>query len=144
MKVGADLQRWSEELNKLITMSEEVRPYLDLNDEEAKKMDEILKTYPMAITPYYLSLVDFSDPNDPIRKMCIPSVHEMDMSGTLDTSGESHNTVTEGLQHKYGETALILTTNRCAMYCRHCFRKRLVGMSDDEIASGLMMLWSIL
>lgn len=136
MKVGAGLQRWNEELKKIITMSEEVRPYLDLDDEATQMMDEILKIYPMAITPYYLSLVDFSDPNDPIRKMCIPTVGEMDIGGVMDTSGESHNTVTEGLQHKYGETALILTTNRCAMYCRHCFRKRLVGMSDDEIARG--------
>jgi len=130
------LQSWSEELNKIITGSEDIRPYLNIDDEEANLMDEVLKTYPMAITPYYLSLVDFSNPEDPIKRMCIPSVHEMDMSGTLDTSGESHNTVTEGLQHKYKETAMVLTTNRCAMYCRHCFRKRLVGLSDDEIAGG--------
>ena len=41
-----------------------------------------------------------------------------------------------GLQHKYSQTALILSTNHCAMYCRHCFRKRLVGMSDEEISKN--------
>lgn len=130
------MQKWKEELNRLITKSDDVNCYLNLSSEDASVMDKILQTYPMAITPYYLSLVDFSDPNDPIKKMCIPSVNEMDLSGALDTSGESSNTVAEGLQHKYGETAMILTTNRCAMYCRHCFRKRLVGLSDEEIASG--------
>ncbi len=130
------MKNWSEEIKKLITKSDEIREYVNLSDDEAVAMDDILKLYPMAITPYYLSLVDFSDPNDPIRKMCIPTINEMDLSGTLDTSGEAHNTVAEGLQHKYEQTALILTTNRCAMYCRHCFRKRLVGMSDDEIANG--------
>lgn len=126
---------WKNQLDRLITMTDEVRPYLCINDEDAQRLDDVLKTYPMSITPYYLSLIDFSNPDDPIRKMCIPSVQEMDLSGMLDTSGEAHNTVSEGLQHKYNQTALVLTTNRCAMYCRHCFRKRFVGLSDDEIAS---------
>ena len=69
--------------------------------------------------------------------MCIPSVRETDLSGSFDTSGEASNTVVVGMQHKYHATALILSTNRCAMYCRHCFRKRLVGLSDAEIASHL-------
>ena len=56
------------------------------------------------------------------------------MSGEFDTSGEADNTVQTGLQHKYAQTALILSTNRCAMYCRHCFRKRLVGLDDAETA----------
>lgn len=56
------------------------------------------------------------------------------MDGSFDTSGEADNTVVEGMQHKYKQSAMILSTNRCAMYCRHCFRKRLVGLSDKEIA----------
>lgn len=65
--------------------------------------------------------------------MCIPSLQEMDAGGETDTSGESSNTVALGLQHKYRETVLILSTNRCAMYCRHCFRKRTVGASESEV-----------
>jgi KamA family protein len=60
----------------------------------------------------------------------------MELGGLEDTSGEASNTVADGLQHKYARTALVLTTNRCAVYCRHCFRKRLVGLSDDEIADS--------
>jgi len=87
----------------------------------------------MSITPYYLSLIDPTDPNDPIRKMAVPSPMELNTRGSYDTSGEHENTKMTGLQHKYPETALILLTNKCAMYCRHCFRKRIVGLPNHEI-----------
>lgn len=127
------MQRW-EELKGNITRAGQLAPLLHLTQEEERQMAAILEHYPMSITPYYLSLIDFSDPDDPIRRMCIPSISETDLGGTFDTSGEKDNTVMEGMQHKYSQTALILSTNRCAMYCRHCFRKRLVGLSDEEIA----------
>ena len=88
----------------------------------------------MFVNPYYLSLVDENDPEDPIRKLCIPADAELKAGGEMDTSGEHDNTVMTGMQHKYDATVLILSTNQCAMYCRHCFRKRLVGLSGDEIA----------
>lgn len=125
---------WNEERNGNLTEAAELTPLLHLTPEEEAQMAAILSRYPMSVTPYYLSLIDFSDPDDPIRKMSIPSIKETDMSGAFDTSGEADNTVMAGMQHKYRETAMILSTNRCAMYCRHCFRKRLVGLSDEEIA----------
>ena len=79
----------------------------------------------MMITPYYISLADKSDPDDPIRRMCVPSIDENDPSGVFDTSGEATNFKAAGVQHKYAQTALILSTNQCAMYCRHCFRKKI-------------------
>ena len=65
--------------------------------------------------------------------MVIPSVEELNLSGSYDTSGEQENTKLRGLQHKYSQTALILATNRCATYCRFCFRKRMVGLPAQEI-----------
>lgn len=118
------------------TTASEISGFLGLSGEEERQMQKILDMYPMSVTPHYLSLIDWKDPDDPIRRMCIPSLTETDLSGDFDTSGEADNTVVTGMQHKYRETALILSTNRCAMYCRHCFRKRLVGLSDDEIASN--------
>ena len=109
---------------------------MGLSADEEASLQSILDVYPMAIPQYYLSLIDWQNPNDPIKRMCIPSLTETDMSGDFDTSGEADNTVITGLQHKYRETALILSTNRCAMYCRHCFRKRLVGSNEDEIAQN--------
>ena len=95
----------------------------------------ITKKHPIRVTPYYLDLIDWDDPDDPIRKIAIPSSGEQNMSGSFDTSGELHNTKLPGLQHKYRETALILTTNICSVYCRHCFRKRLVGVAEDEVVT---------
>ena len=120
-----------------MTSAAEVSRLLKLDEEDSAQMARILEQFPMSVPRYYLSLINWEDENDPIRKMCIPSVRETDLSGSFDTSGEASNTVVVGMQHKYHATALILSTNRCAMYCRHCFRKRLVGLSDAEIASHL-------
>ena len=65
--------------------------------------------------------------------MAIPSMNEFNLRGSYDISGEAENTKMSGLQHKYSETALILATNKCAIYCSHCFRKRLVGLQTREI-----------
>ena len=124
---------WQEELRKGIRTAEQLAPVLGWTPDETARCAEIIKRYPMMITPYYLSLVDPSDPEDPIGRMCIPSLTEFDPGGSFDTSGEASNTKLEGLQHKYAQTVLLLSTNQCAMYCRHCFRKRMVGLSDAEL-----------
>ena len=118
--------------NSIFTL-EQLESCVGLSPEEKEKIEQIIKIHPMRISPYYLSLIDWSDPHDPIRKMAVPSFEELNLEGFYDTSGEAENTKMPGLQHKYSETALILATNRCAMYCRHCFRKRLVGLPSEEI-----------
>ena len=119
--------------NKHFVKVSEVKEYLGMTDEEEKKIAEIAEKYPLSVPEYYLSLVNPEDPADPIRRMCIPTLGEDGREGTFDTSGEADNTVEIGVQHKYRQTALILSTNCCAMYCRHCFRKRMIGVSDREI-----------
>lgn len=117
--------------------AEDIASFAGLDDTQSLKMNDLLDQYPMLIPEYYFSLIDFDDPDDPIRKMSIPSIFEHDRDGAFDTSGEADNTILPGMQHKYRETALILSTNRCAMYCRHCFRKRLVGLSTEEVVDHL-------
>ena len=126
----------TEQRSKIYTKAVELSDMMGLSAAEEANLQSILDIFPMAIPQYYLSLIDWNDPDDPIRRMCIPSLTEIDISGDFDTSGEADNTVVTGLQHKYQQTALILSTNRCAMYCRHCFRKRLVGSSEEEIADN--------
>ncbi len=116
---------------------DELREVLGLSEEESQELQRITERYPICITPYYLGLIDREDENDPIRKMCLLDRVEFSEGGEEDTSGESDNTVMQGLQHKYKQTALILSTNQCVMYCRHCFRKRMVGYSGNEIADHL-------
>ena len=124
---------WQDELKNSITTAEQLCDRLKLPASEQERFEQIVSQFPMMITPYYFSLIDPNDPEDPIARMCIPSEAELAPEGSFDTSGEGSNTKQEGVQHKYTQTALILSTNVCAMYCRHCFRKRLVGLSDAEL-----------
>ena len=130
-------KNWKILLTQSIRTAEPLRNIFSLSDEEYKQMRDIIEKYPLCVNNYYLSLIDESNPNDPIRKMCIPDIREFSVGGETDTSGEYENTVIQGMQHKYKQTALILSTNQCAMYCRHCFRKRMVGSSADETAKHL-------
>jgi len=119
-------------MSESICSIEQLSKYVDLSHEEMKKLKRVTARHPMKVTSYYMSLIDWSNPTDPIRKMAIPSLDELSLQGSYDTSGEVENTKLQGLQHKYSETALILATNRCAMYCRYCFRKRLVGRRETR------------
>ncbi len=123
---------WENAVETGYERASSVKEFLHLSDEENKTLEDVVSNYPMRIPEYYMSLIDPNDPNDPIRKMAVPTVIEGDTDGMEDTSGESENTKVTGMQHKYGQTALILSTNQCAMYCRHCFRKRMVGTDQDE------------
>ena len=124
-------------LSECIRDVDQLSKYLNLNPDDANRIREISERYPFCVPPYYLGLIDPDDPDDPIRRICIPGPQELSGTGMEDTSGEGDNTVIRGMQHKYRQTALILTTNQCSMYCRFCFRKRMVGYSEDETAEHI-------
>ncbi len=88
-------------------------------------LEKVTDFFPFKATEYYLSLIDFNDPQDPLRRIILPDEDECQQWGRLDPSNESSYTVVPGLQHKYGSTALILFSNLCLGFCRYCFRKRL-------------------
>ncbi|HIU18327.1 MAG TPA: KamA family radical SAM protein [Candidatus Avidesulfovibrio excrementigallinarum] len=115
-----------------VTTVHGLQKYLKFDAGEIVRLEALAARFPLSIPPYYLSLIDPSDPEDPIRRMSVPDLSEEDPDGSFDTSGEACNTVEDGVQHKYGTTALVLSTHACAMYCRHCFRKRLVGLENQE------------
>lgn len=87
------------------------------------------------VTEFYREQIINSGYYDHLKYIVEPSLREFESYGDLDTSGENDNTVVPGLQHKYARTGLLLVTDRCASYCRFCFRKRLVGKDSDEIAT---------
>ena len=82
--------------------------------------------YPLSVTPYYLSLINLDDPDDPIRKQAIPSILEITMGsiGMEDPLAEKEDSVVPGLVHRYPDRALMVLTDICPMLCRHCTRKR--------------------
>jgi KamA family protein len=121
---------------RYISKLEDLKNYITIDSDEENILKRVIGIHPFKITDYYLSLINPLDKNDPIKKMIIPSADELNVSGAYDTSGEKENTKLTGLQHKYDETALVLSTNRCDAYCRFCFRKRLVGLSGAEILNN--------
>ena len=86
------------------------------------------------VTGFYREQIKKSGYYDQLKLIVEPSLKEFDSPGSLDTSGEHDNTVVPGLQHKYPQTGLLLVTDRCASYCRYCFRKRMVGNDSEEVA----------
>lgn len=86
------------------------------------------------VTKFYDNQIRNSGYYDQLKHIVEPSLQEFSSPGKLDTSGEHDSTVVPGLQHKYRQTGLLLVTDRCASYCRYCFRKRIVGNDSDEIA----------
>jgi lysine 2,3-aminomutase len=101
---------------------------------EARRLDRVARQYAFRVNDYYLDLIDWSDPADPIRRLVIPDAAELNEWGRLDASDEAANTVAHGVQHKYRDTALVLTASTCAAYCRYCFRKRLFMRHNTETA----------
>ncbi len=129
--------RWIEEIENSIRTVEQLQEYFDYSDDEREKIRTIINRFPMQITPYYFNLINFNDPDDPIKNIIVPRLEELSNGGSYDTSGEAISTKIKGLQHKYTNTALVLLDNVCASYCRFCFRKRLMNrnLPSREILS---------
>ncbi|MBN2735259.1 MAG: KamA family radical SAM protein [Methanomicrobiaceae archaeon] len=103
-----------------------------LPEEDLELLKKVEDKYPFLSNEYYLSLIDWEDENDPIRRIIIPDLHELDPRGDLDPSGESEITVVRGIQHKYGPTALMIVSESCGGVCRYCFRKRIFLDTESE------------
>lgn len=112
-----------------------------LSPEERESLSEVEKKFKFRTNEYYLSLINWADPADPIRRIAIPNLDELEEWGKLDASKEAIHTKLRGVQHKYSDTALFLVTNVCGTFCRFCFRKRLftdrAEVLDSDISSGI-------
>ena len=115
--------------SKYITKIEQLE---QLSDEQRAELKKVTDKFAFRVNDYYLSLIDWDDPNDPIRYIVIPNIQELDEWGRLDPSNEKAYTVMPGLQHKYHSVAVFLVTNKCEGICRYCFRKRLFIESETE------------
>lgn len=105
----------------------EISKISQLSPKEKIELEKVAKKFPFMANTYYLSLINWDDENDPIRRIIIPTTEELEDEGwgTVDPSNEADYTVAPGLQHKYADTALFLLSSRCGGRCRYCFRKRL-------------------
>jgi KamA family protein len=128
---------WQSELKQNINSIDSLKHYIDLSEDEEEMLREVVGQHPMNIPRYYLSLLNEYDTNDPIRKLALPSEDELIVAGSMgettkDPYGDDKHNKGNGVLHKYPYSALIVATDYCSMYCRHCFRKAIVGLPNDK------------
>jgi len=127
---------WKWQVKNRIETLEDLKKYVTLTPEEEEGVKKTLQTLRMAITPYYISLIDPNNPDCPVRKQAVPTVKETYQSPAdlLDPLHEDEDSPVPGLTHRYPDRVLLLITDMCSMYCRHCTRRRFAGQKDGESA----------
>ena len=133
-------ERWNDwrwQLQNRVETVEELSKHVQLTPEEQEGIRECLKSLRMAITPYYLSLINPDDPYDPVRRQAIPTNAELSLAkeDLDDPLHEDTDSPVPGLTHRYPDRVLMLLTDQCSMYCRHCTRRRFAGQNDTATPS---------
>ena len=130
----AEWNDWRWQVRNRVETLEELKKYIELTPAEEEGVKKSLATLRMAITPYYLSLIDPNNPHCPIRRQAIPTAAEVHQSPAdlLDPLHEDEDSPVPGLTHRYPDRVLFLITDMCSMYCRHCTRRRFAGQHDCE------------
>ena len=133
-----DWEDWKWQYKNRITTFEQLEKLIELDDEDKEDIKECLKKFRMAITPYYASLIDTSNPRCPIRLQSVPTIYELETSidELEDPLDEEKYSPVPGIVHKYPDRVLFLLTARCSMYCRHCTRRRFAGNEDYNISKS--------
>lgn len=122
----AEWNDWRWQLRKAVTSLDAVMRFGRFPESQRPVLARVLEKYPVIISPYYLCLIDFNDPHDPIRLQAFPSREEIEVSdlGQPDPLEEEDDMPVPGLVHRYPDRVLMQVTNLCPMNCRHCTRKR--------------------
>ena len=115
----------------------DVRDLPQLSAKEKGILYPVAEQYSFRANDYYLSLINWDDPADPIRRLIIPDLDELESWGRLDPSNEQNYTILPGLEHKYNTTALMLVSNVCEGICRYCFRKRVFIHPQKDVLRDL-------
>ena len=126
---------WKWQVQNRIETLDDLKKYIALTPEEEDGVKKCLDALRMAITPYYLSLLDPLNPSDPVRRQAVPTAPELYKSEAdlLDPLHEDTDSPVKGLTHRYPDRVLLLITDQCSMYCRHCTRRRFAGQHDCAV-----------
>ncbi|MFC1674853.1 KamA family radical SAM protein [Candidatus Omnitrophota bacterium] len=125
---------WHWQLKNRISSRDDLAKIVKLTPEEEKGLKKASGRLSLAITPYWATLIDPQNPNCPLRRQAVPvgaestvSPHEM-----VDPCAEDRDSPAPHLVHRYPDRVLLLATDHCATYCRHCTRRRLVGDHKED------------
>lgn len=126
---------WKWQLRNRITTAEQLCEVITLQTGKIKEIKEALTDLRMAITPYYASLMAPEDPYCPIRMQAVPTALELQQENAdmEDPLYEEIDSPVPGLTHRYPDRVLLLVTDQCSMYCRHCTRRRFAGTTDRPL-----------
>jgi lysine 2,3-aminomutase len=134
--LDSDWADWRWHQQNRVTTEAELSRFVALTEDERAAITATESRFRMAITPYYLDLIDPDDPSCPIRRQAIPSSGELRVwpGERPDPLDEEGHMPVPGLTHRYPDRALLYTTHNCAMYCRFCTRKRKVSDPESALA----------
>lgn len=122
---------WRWQLQNRIRNTQELRKYIDPSENETEAITKLQERFRFVITPYYASLISPEDPDCPIRRQVVPSLSEIsDPIGQLDPLDEIAHSPVKNVIRVYQDRVAFCVNNECALYCRYCLRKRMVG--DEE------------
>ncbi|MEN6327635.1 MAG: glutamate 2,3-aminomutase [Syntrophomonas sp.] len=135
-------QDWRWQLKNRIKDSSILAEILGLSELERRRIDRVSRHYRWAISPYYLSLIDADFRSSPIYRQAVPDLRELSRDGELDPMNELLTSPAPCITRRYPDRLIINVTNQCAMYCRHCQRRRNIGEIDhpscvDDIGQAL-------
>ena len=125
---NAQWHDWRWQITHRFTERKQLEEILTLSDREREAFSKSVP-FPMSVTPYYASLLDADDPEQPLRRCVIPTVDERRLSfgESDDPLHEDEDSPVSGIVHRYPDRVLFLVTNFCSTYCRYCTRSRTVG-----------------
>jgi len=131
----SDWNDWRWQLRHRINTPEQLKSVIEMTPEEEAGVRATCQRLRMSITPYFASLMDPRDPNCPIRRQVVPTVDELHIAPDelRDPLNEDAESPVPGLVHRYPDRVLLLVTDQCASYCRHCTRRRLVGAKSERM-----------
>jgi lysine 2,3-aminomutase len=135
---GVSFKRWNDwkwQLSHRIFTVDRLQSLIHLANSEEETIRQCWRRFPMAITPYFSTLLDPFNSRCPLRLQCIPRKKELVVgrNDMIDPCGEDRDAVVPNLVHRYPDRVLLLATTRCAVYCRYCTRRRLVGRREVDI-----------
>ena len=123
---------WKWQMQNRVRTADQLRAWIEPTEDELRAIEETRDVFKWSITPYYASLMDGSDPDCPIRRQVVPRMEELeeDLVGVVDPLEEVAHSPVKNLIHNYHDRVAFCVTAECAIYCRYCLRKRMVGDAD--------------
>jgi lysine 2,3-aminomutase len=128
-------ESWEQQVASSIRTVDELKEYIDLSSEEEEGILDVEAEFSWRITPYYADLMNRSDRSCPIRRQAVPDVAELhDPLGIIDPLEEEKHNPAPNVIKVYPDRIAWCVSNRCAVLCRHCLRKRMVGRESFDFS----------